>query len=75
MPSSEVRQRLRHRLAELYERHRWLDEFSVARCYESGRGHFRPEPNAAELDRFAIALVTVDGETYQVGAGRCGTER
>lgn len=67
MPDVETRQRLGQRLAELYERHRELDERGVVNCYRPGRGFYVPQPDSPERTEFAIAVATTDGAIYAVG--------
>jgi glutaminase len=67
MPSRPTRAQIEERLQELHSRHLSLDEALVDRYYESGRGYYPPSEAGEERDRFAICLVTVDGEVYSAG--------
>jgi len=62
-----VHQQVDERLAELYERHRVVDNGSIATYYLPGGEHDRQEHDAGERDRFAISLVTDDGDAHIVG--------
>lgn len=67
MSTSEISERVRERLAELYERHLSCDEGSVVSYYDPVRGYYGPESAGEERDRFAICLATTDGEVYPTG--------
>ncbi len=66
MPTPEISRRINDRIEELYERHLREGDDAVS-YYESGRGYYGPELAAEERNRFAICLVSTDGEAYCVG--------
>jgi glutaminase len=62
-----IDEQIGERLAELYERHRELDESDVATYYEPGRGYCGLEDTRGTHDQFAIAIATTNGETRSIG--------
>jgi glutaminase len=64
---AEVRRRMELRLQELHERCRPEPPGKVDRYYRSGRGYYAPEDAGDERDQFAVSIVTVDGQRFQVG--------
>jgi glutaminase len=67
VPPAEVERRLQHRLHELFDRCRPEALGRVDRYYASGRGYYPPEEAGDERDLFAVSIVTVDGQRYEVG--------
>lgn len=67
VPSPAVRAQLQHRLEELHERHSAAGHEGVEQLYDERRGMYPPEEAGDELDRLAICITTVDGETFAVG--------
>lgn len=55
------------RVEALYSRHLSVDEASVAKYYESGRGYYDPREAGDRRNLFALALGTTDGEVYEAG--------
>ena len=67
MPFSSTSQVVDQRLAELYERHRPLEDGAVANYYESGREYYDAADARAEAGHFAIALATRFGDVHVAG--------
>lgn len=61
------RRRINERLAELYQRHVAIEDESIDRFYESGRGYYPPEDAGDERHTFGICVADLDGEIYGVG--------
>jgi glutaminase len=64
---AEVERRLEFRLHELFDRCRPEATGRVDRYYRSGRGYYPPEEAGDERDRFAVSIVTVDGQRHEIG--------
>lgn len=67
MPTPEISRTVDQRLYELYERHLPLEDGSLVRYYQPGRGYYAPESAGQEAREFAVSLVTADGELYEAG--------
>ena len=67
MPTPEISHTVDQRLHELYERHLPLEEGSLVRYYQPGRGYYAPESAGQEARQFAVSLVTADGELHEAG--------
>ena len=67
VPGPEVSERIPHRLEQLYQDTRAIDETDVVRYYEATRGYYGPDAAGDERDRLAICLVPTDGRMYAVG--------
>ncbi|CAB4926972.1 unannotated protein [freshwater metagenome] len=67
MPSAAIRAQLQDRLEDLHARHAASGHDGVEKVYDERRGMYPPEEAGDELDRLAIAITTVDGETFAVG--------
>jgi glutaminase len=67
MTTPEVSRRVDERLADLYHRHLDIDDEAVAEFYDSARGYYGLDQAGDEARRFAIALVTPDGEIHSAG--------
>lgn len=67
MPSPAIRAQLQHRLEELRKRHARDGAKGVEKVYDERRGMYPPEEAGDELDRLAICITTVDGETFGAG--------
>ena len=67
MPTPEISQNVDQRLQELYERHLPLENGSVMRYYQPGRGYYAPDAAGQEGRAFAVSLVTADGELHDAG--------
>jgi glutaminase len=67
MPTPEISRQVDERLEELYRRHLPVAEGEVASYYDAARGYYGPGSAGAERDRFAICLVTTDGEVHCAG--------
>ena len=61
------RRRINERLAELYQRHVAIEDESIDRFYESGRGYYPPEDAGDERHTFGICVADLEGEIYGVG--------
>jgi len=61
------RRRINERLAELYQRHVAIEDESIDRFYEAGRGYYPPEDAGDERHTFGICVADLDGEIYGVG--------
>jgi len=68
VPTPEIsRTVVDQRLHELYERHLPLEDGSLVRYYQPGRGYHAPESAGQEARQFAVSLVTADGELHEAG--------
>jgi glutaminase len=67
MTTPEVSRRVDERLADLYHHHLDIDDEAVAEFYDSARGYYGLDQAGDEARRFAIALVTPDGEIHSAG--------
>lgn len=67
MPSPAIRAQLQDRLQALYEEHGRSDHDAVEKLYTEEEGFYPPEEAGDELERLAICITTVDGETFTVG--------
>ena len=61
------RRQIDERLSELYLRHVALEDASIDRFYESGRGYYQPDADGDERHAFGICLADLDGDIYGVG--------
>ena len=61
------RRRIDERLAELHQRHVAIEDESIDRFYESGRGYYPPEDAGDERHTFGICVADLEGEIYGVG--------
>lgn len=67
METNEIRKRVDARLDELYERHLQAYDEQVTMYYTPGVGYHMPDVLEPKHKRFAICLVTTDGEIHYAG--------